>query len=151
MRKPELATALPVMQTLALCQRAMEEENDLLTMSHEGVRQLMATTGMLPRNVATAEWARFGLASFFEVPHFGFYPSTGGPNWEHLVNFKALAALKKVEQKDATAILLKVITDEYFRKAYDNLKKAEDAKEDRLILTLKHEEEQERARSTDWS
>ncbi len=64
-----------VLQTLALCQKAMSDESETLTLSHLGVRQLIAATGLLPRNLQTAEWAapawpvssRFRSARFTRV------------------------------------------------------------------------------------
>jgi hypothetical protein len=150
-RFQQIASKLPVMQTLALCQKAMDDENDLATLSHAGVRQLIAVTGTLPRNVATAEWARFGLASFFEVPQQSFYPSTGGPNWTHLVNFKSLRGAKKLESKDAKEILLKVVTDDYFRHAYGMVKTSQLNKEERAAFKHKAEDALELARATSWS
>jgi hypothetical protein len=143
---------LPIIQTLAACQKSMDEENEMMTLSHEGVRQLIAATGILPRDVATAEWAKFGLASFFEVPAHSFYPSYGGPNWYQLIRFKALETTKKIEQKDATEILLKVISDEYFRTAYATLKQpAGKTKEERDALKAKTLDQVEMAQATAWS
>jgi hypothetical protein len=154
-RMSEIGKEIPMMQTLALVQKAMEEEGEMTTLSHEGIRQLVAATGMLPRTVATAEWARFGLASFFEVPHYAFYPSTGGPSWEYLANFQALRANKKLEQKDAKEILLKVVTDDYFHQAYDALRKSQQAKDkdkdQRQLLQMKADFQLEVARATSWS
>src|SRR5262249_49695277 len=71
-RRSDLGGALPVLQTLALLQYAMEEESESATVTHECVRQLEAATGLIPRNVNAAEWAQFGLASFFETPHHAY-------------------------------------------------------------------------------
>jgi len=158
LRNPHLAQSrksplvvLSVLQTLALCQKAMAEESELLALSHGGVRQLMAATGLMPANVETAEWARFGLASFFEVPQQSFYPSSGGLNWSQLVEFKALRRAKVLDKKDARDILLKVITDDYFRQAYSTGKLAELTKDERGTLRHKAEEELDVARATAWS
>ena len=149
--KPAVAI-VSMMQTFALCQKAMNEESELVALTHGGVRQLMAATGIMPRNVDTAEWARFGLASFFEVPMQSFHPSTGAPNWAHLVEFRALRKAKVLETKDAKDILLKVISDQYFHQAYATLKHAELAsKEDRDDVRHKGQDELELARATSWS
>jgi hypothetical protein len=154
-RRLDLGNEIPTMQTLALVQKAMEDEGEMTTLSHEGIRQLVAAVGMLPRTVATAEWARFGLASFFEVPHYAFFPSIGGPSWEYLASFQALKETKKVQQKDAKEILVKVITDDYFHQAYDALRKSQLArdkdKDERQLLQLKADAKLEIARTTAWS
>jgi hypothetical protein len=156
-RGGEIGKEIPIMQTMALLQKAMDEEGEMTTLSHEGIRQLVAATGILPRTVATAEWARFGLASFFEVPHYAFYPSIGGPSWEYLATFKALRVRKKLEAKDAKEILLKVVGDEYFHPAYDAMHKAQEAKaknkdkDQRQILQMKADIQLEMARATSWS
>src|SRR5262249_17699118 len=87
-------TRIPVLQTLALLKRAMQEGSEHATVTHECVRQLEAASGLIPRNVNAAEWAQFGLASFFETPHHAFYPVHGAPNWNQLVNFKYLRKTK---------------------------------------------------------
>jgi Protein of unknown function (DUF1570) len=143
---------LAVMQTLALCQKAMNDETELLGLSHGGVRQLIAATGIMPRNVETAEWARFGLASFFEVPAHSFYPSTGGTNWDRLVEFKALRKAKVLDQKAARDILVKTITDDYFRQAQSARTAAEaSAKDDQGLFKRKAKEDLSQAQATAWS
>ena len=75
--RPSFATAkyedYVLLQSLAMCQRSMHDENEMLTLSHHAARQLIAATGILPRNIVTADWARNGLASLFEVPPQSFY------------------------------------------------------------------------------
>ncbi|HYV39714.1 MAG TPA: DUF1570 domain-containing protein [Gemmataceae bacterium] len=142
---------LPVLQALALCQKAMDEENDVVTLSHEGMRQLIAATGLLPRNMMTAEWTRFGLASFFEVPPEAIYPTMAGPNWAHLTNFKLMIREKKLDVKDARELFLKTIADDYLQHAYSAVKQALAAKEDRAGWTAQAEHELEWARATAWS
>jgi hypothetical protein len=143
---------LPVLQCLDICQTAMNEETELLALSHGGIRQLVAATGVMPRNVETAEWARFGLASFFEVSAQSFYPSTGGLNWSHLIEFKALRKAKVLDQKFAKETLVKTITDEYFRHANETLKLAEQSgKEERAALKQTGQDELDLARTTAWS
>jgi Protein of unknown function (DUF1570) len=161
-RKPKLMQAqqagkpavgiLPVLQCLDVCQTAMNEESELHALSHGGIRQLISATGMMPSNVETAEWARFGLASFFEVSAQSFYPSTGGLNWSQLIEFKALRKAKVLDQKNAKDILVKTITDDYFRRANDTLKLAEQSgKEERAALKQKGQDELDLARATAWS
>jgi hypothetical protein len=101
----------------------------------------------------TAEWARSGLASLFEVPPQSFYPSTGGPSWTHLVEFKALLKTKRIERKDAAAVLLKVITDEHFRHAQATMTKSlhHGDKEEQFNLKERAEEQFVLARAAAWS
>ncbi|MCE9533254.1 MAG: DUF1570 domain-containing protein, partial [Planctomycetes bacterium] len=80
-------------QVLALVDAALREEAEIASATHEGTRQLLAETGLLPRDTAAPEWLRFGLASLFEMPKGpypgkstslvkqSFYPGAGGPNW----------------------------------------------------------------------
>jgi hypothetical protein len=141
---------MALLQTLALLQRAMEDESERATTTHEGIRQLLAATGLLPRNVATAEWARFGIASFFETPHEAFYPGTALPSWTYLISFKYLRATNRLTEDRGKDILLNVITDRYFRQAYaDQARLAED--KDNKQLQQKVHEELEMARATAWA
>ena len=100
-------------------QKAMDEESIRATISHEGVRQLTAAAGLLPRTVAAPEWVQFGMASFFETPHRALWSGTGALSWLHLHKFKTLAKDKKTGR--AEDVLLGVITDDYFRKAIAEL------------------------------
>jgi hypothetical protein len=147
---PKVFPLVPLLQMLTLCQRAMEEDNEVATLSHEAMRQLISATNILPRNVLTAEWSRFGMASFFETPAQSFYPCTGGPNWLHLVNWKILRKDNKLQKKDASDILLNVITDKDFHQAYGSEAKLLKDKSNQL-LKLKVQEELERARTTSWA
>ncbi len=111
-------------QVLALVQKVMEEEDERVSTSHEAARQLLASAGLparegglwvpfVSRNLSGPEWARFGLASFFETPFRAFYPGGTGPSWDYCIKYKAFDK----EGKFATMapVLEKVITDEYFR------------------------------------
>jgi hypothetical protein len=148
------ASAIPVlavMQSLALCQKSMNDEAETLALTHGGMRQLIAATGVMPRNVDTAEWARFGLASLFEISDHSFYSTPGGSNWAHLVEFKALRQIKLLEKKDAKDILDKTITDEYFRLAERTKHLADLIKDDQAQLRQKAKDDLEMARATAWS
>src|SRR5205807_337745 len=84
-----LEKALPIQaalfQTMALVHKCMEEEGQRAASSHEVIRQLLAATDMLPRNVMAPEWIQFGLPSFFETPVGAswpaFWPGVGAPSW----------------------------------------------------------------------
>jgi hypothetical protein len=151
-RRTDLGGALPVLQTLALLQYAMEEESEWATVTHECVRQLEAATGLIPRNVNAAEWAQFGLASFFETPHHAFYASYAAPNWSHLISFKYLRGAGKLNSKQAGRVLLDVITDRYFRDAYAQLRqRAEVDEKQKEALAPKVRLGLEKARSSAWA
>src|SRR5207253_405778 len=87
-------------QTLALMQKAMEEESMRASVSHEAVRQLLAATGLIPRNVGAPEWIRFGLASFLETPQKAFYHSAGIQSWLYLRPFKDLLKEKDRDKNE---------------------------------------------------
>jgi hypothetical protein len=141
---------IQVLQLLTLVQRAMEEESEQATLTHEGIRQLLAATGLLPRNVAAGEWVRYGLASFFETSHTALYPTLGLPNWTNLVAFKQLRMGPVLASERAPQVLRGVITDAYFRQAYVSLAKA-GRNPHAMALHAKAYEDLELARATAWS
>lgn len=102
-------------QSLALVQKAMQEEGELQTVSHEGTRQLVTAAGLLPRNVAAPEWIEFGMASFFEVSKNSLWPGYGGSSWDYLIDYKALEKDKRLDKPEEA--LERVISDSYFRQA----------------------------------
>lgn len=116
---PEVAYA----QTMALVHKCLQEESEIASVTHEGTRQLLTATGVLPRGIALPEWLQFGLPSVFETPKYdpftrtgAFYPMFGGPSWTYLVHFKLLEMEKRLEQPPERA-LLNVLTDAQFRQA----------------------------------
>jgi hypothetical protein len=131
-----------LVQTLALVQWAMEDESLRVTTSHEGVRQLVSATGLLPRNVAAGEWVRFGLASFFETPFHAFYPETAGPSSTNLVAFQDVRRRTDLEEKPAV-VLRDLVSDGAFRRAY--------ARQARLAWDAKPSAELMQARATSWA
>jgi len=120
------------MQTIALLERALQDDAEIAAVTHEGTRQLLAATGQLPRNVAVPEWLQFGWASFFETPKgspwmtVGTPSSTLLPEFNYLGQYKAAAKANKLE-KQRHVMLLKVITDAYFHEFARN-PKSEDAR-----------------------
>jgi hypothetical protein len=108
-------------QTLALLQKALEEESVIATVSHEGSRQLLAATGLLPRQVAVPQWFQFGMASFFESPKGSLLRGVGAPSATILAEFNYLGRYKSLDPKkmDKTRDLTleKVVTDQFFREA----------------------------------
>jgi hypothetical protein len=156
-KRRDIAGYVPALQTLALMQVAMQEESEWATVTHECVRQLEAATNLIPRNVNAAEWAQFGLASFFETSHRSFYPAHGAPNWNQLINFKFHfpSKTKKKEPHRARDVLLNVITDRYFRQGYELLREqtevSDDKDKEKDSLTHRTTDLLEKARSTSWA
>jgi hypothetical protein len=150
-RNPTLYQMIPWLQTTTLLQHAMDDESELATVTHECVRQLTAATSMLPRTVATAEWAQFGIASFFETPHQAFYAGVGAPNWTQLISFKYLRKTKKLGGATPKEVLLNVVSDRYFQQAYHSFHNNQQIKEEKETLDEKTRHELELARCTSWS
>jgi len=126
-------------QVLALVEQAMREESELASATHEGTRQLVAETGVLPRNAPAPEWLRFGLASLFEMPKGpfpgkhstmvkqAFWPGAGGPNWSWRRYLDEMEQDGLLQKK--TELLYDTLTDAYFersREAAKNAKEDED-------------------------
>jgi len=140
---------LALVQTLAVVERAMEEECERLTLSHEPTRQLLVATGLLPRNVAVPEWIRFGLSSFFETSYGALQPGVGLASTSHLINFKYYRAAKKLPASQD--LLFQTVTDRLFRRArLTGEEKGETAK-DREKIADKVRQELEVARAASWA
>src|SRR5205814_2459073 len=122
--------------------KALEEDAEVAAVSHEGTRQLIAASKLLPRTVAAPEWVEFGMASLFETPKGAAWPAVGRPSstlddqYSYLAKFKQLAKAKKKELPvDA---LKSVVTDGYFHQA---ARAAKDKQKSALI----------KARTLSWS
>ncbi len=105
-------------QMLALMLKALEQEAELATVSHEASRQLLFASGLLPRNVAVPEWILFGMGSFFETPLQSPWPTIGAPNPYYLPRWRELKSKdpnKGGLEKTSLETLRKVVTDGYFR------------------------------------
>ncbi len=105
-------------QMLALMLKALEQEAELATVSHEASRQLLFASGLLPRNVAVPEWLLFGMGSFFETPLQSPWPTIGAPSPYYLPRWRELKAKESGKgglEKTAVATLRKVVSDGYFR------------------------------------
>jgi hypothetical protein len=134
---------LAAVQTLAIVQKAMEEESERAAITHEGTKQLVYATGILPRFVNVPDWAQFGLASFFDTPQGSLYGGVGLPSWSQLVAFKHYRKYNKLGGS-SQATLMSTITDGFFRSA----REAEDPAKEK---TEKPSEQLEIARATSWA
>jgi hypothetical protein len=144
--QPQIVAKL---QTLALLQKAMEEEAERSAASHEGTRQLLAATGLLPRSVVAAEWIHFGMASFFETPYEAYYTGTALPSWLYVVEFKHYRKHKALA--NSQEVLLKTITDQFFIQANSTQEYIDDNKDERENEEPVLQEELRKARTTAWA
>jgi hypothetical protein len=105
-----------VPRLMAVLLKAMENEWEATGISHETSRQLLFSTGLLPRNVAVPEWVQSGMGAFFEVPLQSPWPTLGAPSSYWLPRFREMREKNKL---GATAYdtLVQVVTDGYFRRA----------------------------------
>jgi Protein of unknown function (DUF1570) len=144
-------------QTLALLDRALENEAEIAAVTHEGTRQLAIASGLYPRSVLAPEWIRFGFASLFDTPkgpyvgvtgaaQTAFWQSCGGPNWAYIRPFRIWADSKDASAKlDEPAVALKrTITDYYFR---NSRKEVDEEIDPKLTETERKQKEKEIARA----
>lgn len=152
-KRGDVMDPMPVvlLQNLVLIQKAMEEEGERTTVSHEGSRQLLAATGLLPRNVETPEWIQSGMASFFDTPYRAFYTSMAAPSWTHLVAFKYFQKVKKLDARKPGEALFNLVSDRMFRKARQSSATADLEKEDNSKLDQAAKEDWEIARASAWA
>jgi hypothetical protein len=107
-------------QMSALLMAAMERDGERAASTHEGTRQLLYASKLLPSSrVVTPEWLQFGLGSFFETPTGSPGVSTGAPSSEYLPLWRDLKAKAKREKTpwSPSETLKMVVTDGYFRQA----------------------------------
>lgn len=134
-------------QTLAIVQRAMEDEGERASISHEATRQLLFATGVLPRLVNVPEWVQSGMASYFDTPHGALYPGVGLPSWTHLVSFRHF--LKSNRLGTSHEMFLRTISNQFFLDALRTADEYKDQEEQAKSKQLK--EELEMARATAWA
>jgi hypothetical protein len=113
------------LMTLALLERALDDEGERAAVTHEGSRQLFVATGLVPRTVVLPQWVEFGSAAAFETPKGPFpeapleasvalFPGVVAPSWEYLRIFKKHV---DADQRHTEAEFLKaVVTDWYFNR-----------------------------------
>jgi hypothetical protein len=121
-RTPEELDQIDYAQTMALVQKALQEEAEIAGVSHEGTRQLLAATGILPRTVALPDWVQYGLPSVWDTckydPVFrtgAFWHGFGLPSWRHVIHYKVLEANKELPTPEQA--LQAVLSDEQFQRA----------------------------------
>lgn len=103
-------------RTVAVMLKALEEEWEATSMTHEATRQLLFASGLVPRNVNVPEWLQFGFGSFFEQPLQSPWGGAGAANPYWLPRFKQYRADKnKPYGNSAVETLTRVVTDSLFR------------------------------------
>ena len=111
---------------LALLQNVSESDGERASITHNGTRQLVYASGLLPSTVAAPEWLQFGMGSFFETPMGSPFVSMGGtsteymPLWRDLRKLKQLGKTKEHPNHDPVETLRLVVTDSYFRQAHQD-------------------------------
>lgn len=141
------ANAVPasIIQTMVVVQKALQDDAERATLSHEGVRQLLAASGLLPRQVAAPEWIQEGLAGYFERPLGAVYGFGGLPSWSNLVAFKYHQDHGLGKGRE---ILTNVISDRYFAVARDADLEGDPSSDK---AADKDRSDWERARATSWA
>jgi hypothetical protein len=109
-------------QTMALVQKVLQEEAEVAAVSHEGTRQLLAATGLLPRTVSLPEWVQYGLPSVWDTCKYdpvlrtgAFWQGFGLPSWTHIAHYKVMEVNKELPAPEQA--LSAVLTDLDFRLA----------------------------------
>jgi hypothetical protein len=169
-KKELMQRDLPRMQTLALLEKALEEEAELAAVSHEGSRQLAIASGLISHTVEMPEWIGFGIGSLFETPkgpyvgvpgaaQVAFWPSYGAPNWAYIREWKKWDDAKDETSKldDPVAALKKTVQDIYSHQVRlpvtteidPKLSPSERAKKEKELARAK--EDVTRARAYAWS
>jgi hypothetical protein len=105
--------------TMSLMLKALEDEAELAAVSHEGARQILTASGLLPRNLIAPEWAQSGFGSLFETPEGSLWSGIGAPHWMYYFSYHELLARKKLPK--AAELLRDVVTDRYFREGKDKI------------------------------
>jgi hypothetical protein len=129
-------------ETFALLLRALKAEADVATISHEGTRQLLVASGIVPRSIVPPAWIEYGIPSFFETPKGAYWRGFGESHVVYHANFQRWQRTKnKNFEADPAAALKAVVTDQYFREASQG--KFKDPKDQQTALT--------RARTMSWA
>jgi hypothetical protein len=136
--------------TLGLMLKAMEIQGEIASSSHNGTRQLLFASGLLPRNVHAPDWLLSGMGSFFETPVDAPWPMPTGPNVTQLATLKKLKEKGLIDKSNPKDTLRKVVTNAYFREVEVLLTQAEkETIRSTKIAGLKTA--RERAEATAWA
>jgi len=118
-RPDQLAQTGHTPRLRALLLRALEDEWEKTSVTHEASRQLLYASGLLPRNVNVPEWLQFGMGSFFETPLQAPWGGAGSASPYWLPRFKEYKDSKDEKKKYGKTpydVLVSVVTDSHFRK-----------------------------------
>jgi hypothetical protein len=146
--KLEKAAGIIYATPLTLLLRALEDEVERAAATHEGTRQLLIATGLLPRTVQVPEWVISGIASYFESPVGSPYPGVGLPSSSHLIALKHFRANNRLGKP--AEVLFNILTDRYFQTAQQSMAEWQENK-DSQKLAHKAQEDSEIARATAWA
>jgi hypothetical protein len=155
-----LASAIAYTQTLLIVAKALQNDAERATITHEGTRQLLVASGMFPRHVNVPEWVVAGFSAYFETPSPAPYAGVGIPSVTHLISFKyfyektgKLAKTDMLAKGDIltkSGVLYNVLTDRYFAAAHRASELAQEKSLD-AKLADKTAEDWEFARCTAWA
>lgn len=113
--------------TLALVDKALEDEADFAALTREGSRQLYIASGQLPQNVNLPEWVENGSASLFQKPKGPMFlkegnrnimtvsmsAGYGSPNFHYRRYFQLMERNGKLNP-NRSDLLINTISDLYF-------------------------------------
>jgi hypothetical protein len=127
------------MATLALLDKALEDESERASVTHDGTRQLFVGAGLQRTNVVMPDWVQFGMASVMETPKspcYGpvevrapFWTGYCAPSWAYARAFRDLDRESvranedgnpfKVDQFDRKGqLMLDIVQDAEFARAH---------------------------------
>ena len=147
-RATQMIQKIGEVQTMLIVRKALEEDAERATITHEGTRQLLVAAGLFPRHVNVPEWVLSGLASYFETPIQAVYPGVGLPSWTHLVAFKHLQKTQAFTRP--AEVLYNTMTDRYFAKARLTTNLAKEHNDNDRLAEQAHAD-WELARCTAWA
>lgn len=116
--------------TLALVDKALEDEADFAALSREGTRQLYIASGQLSQNVILPEWVENGSSSLFQKPKGPLFTNEGtrklmtvslsagygSPNFHYRRYFQTMEKGGKLNP-DRSELLMNTVMDRYFAAA----------------------------------
>ncbi|MFN4261155.1 MAG: DUF1570 domain-containing protein [Gemmataceae bacterium] len=110
---PDFLSRLHRAQMLALMQRALQDEGERATVTREAVGQLVAASGLLPRNVMAPAWIQHGMANVFETPKGALWTGVGHTSWVYRLGYNECVMQGLLS--DPAQALERVVTDYYFQ------------------------------------